>query len=116
MYFVEKNKNKRSSERKNVSASVRYQLKSSGEFGSALACDVSEGGLKINFNRFVPSNTDFLLELNLPAAPKIINAVGKVKWSQRIPHSDRYQIGISFQEIQDKQKAEISDYLNRPPK
>lgn len=116
MYFVDKNKDKRNSERKNVSASVRYQLKSSSEFGSTVACDMSEGGLKLNFNKFVPSNTDFLLELNLPAAPKIINAVGKVMWAQRVPHSDRYQLGISFKEIQDKQRTEISDYLNRLPK
>jgi Tfp pilus assembly protein PilZ len=115
MYLVDKNKDKRSSMRKMVSASVRYEMKSTREFGSALACDISEGGLRLNFNKFIPSNTDFLLQLNLPSAAKIINAVGKVMWAQRIPHSERYQLGISFKEMHDKQRTEISDYLNRLP-
>lgn len=115
MYLEDKNKDKRVSRRKIVSASVRYEMKSTREFGSALACDISEGGLRLNFNKFIPSNTDFLLQLNLPSAAKVINAVGKVMWAQRIPHSERYQLGISFKEMHEKQRTEISDYLNRLP-
>ncbi|MBM3248830.1 MAG: PilZ domain-containing protein [Candidatus Omnitrophica bacterium] len=115
MYLEDKNKDKRVSRRKVVSASVRYEMKSTREFGSALACDISEGGLRLNFNKFIPSNTDFLLQLNLPSAAKVINAVGKVMWAQRIPHSERYQLGISFKEMHEKQRTEISDYLNRLP-
>ena len=115
MYLVDKNKEKRSFKRKSVSASVSYQLKSSSEFGSTLTCDISEDGLRLNFNRFIPNNTDFVLQMNLPAAPKVINAVGRVVWAQRIAHSDRYQLGLKFQEIQDKQRTDISGYLNRLP-
>lgn len=115
MYLTEKNKEKRIFKRKSVAASVRYQLKSSREFGSTLSCDISEDGLRLNFDRFIPNNTDFLLQMNLPSATKVINAVAKVVWAQRVPHSDRYQLGLKFQEIQDKQRMDISGYLNRLP-
>jgi c-di-GMP-binding flagellar brake protein YcgR len=104
-------KEKRASERKRIYAPVRYQLKSSQVFGAASSCDISEGGLRLNFEKFVPNNTEFLLQMNLPTMPKIINALGKVVWANRLPHSDRYQLGLKFTAIDDQEKTDISDYL-----
>ncbi|MBM3252356.1 MAG: PilZ domain-containing protein [Candidatus Omnitrophica bacterium] len=113
--FSYQDKEKRTSERKNIYASVRYQLKSSQAFGATSSCDISEGGLRLNFERFVPNNTEFLLQMNLPAMPKIVNALGKVVWANRIPHSDRYQLGLKFIEIEDREKTGVSDYLKNAP-
>lgn len=115
MAFSDTDKDKRTNQRKMVYGSVRYQLKASQEFGSTLSCDISEGGLKLNFERFVPNNTEFLLQMSLPKMPKIVSALGKVVWSSRIPHSERYQMGLKFEEIEDKQKTEVTDYLKTLP-
>ena len=113
MKLEQGNREKRDFKRKNIYASVRYQLKSSQEFGSVLTQDISEGGMRLNFDKFMPYNTDFILQMNLPTIPKVISAVGRVVWAHRLPHSDRYQLGLKFQEIEDKQRLEISDYLKR---
>jgi len=115
MAYNASTEDKRTCERKRVYASVRYQLKSSQNFGSTLSCDISEGGLRLNFDKFVPNDTEFLLHMNLPTMPKIVNALGRVVWSNRIPHSDRYQLGLKFVEIDDKQKEDVSGYLRKTP-
>ena len=43
---------------------------------------------------------------------KIINPVGRVVWSQSLSHSDRYQMGIEFIEINPQDKNYLSDYIN----
>ena len=111
--FIEKGKERRSFERKNVYASVRYQSRTSRNYGSTLTRDISEGGLRLSFDRFVPLNTDLILQMNLPTVPEVVSAIGTVVWSHRIPHSDRYQLGIRFQEISEKQRSEVSDWLRR---
>ncbi|MFH1655517.1 MAG: PilZ domain-containing protein [Candidatus Omnitrophota bacterium] len=115
MALAYQNKDKRTNERKRIYASVRYQLKSSQEFGSTSSCDISEGGLRLNFEKFIPNNTEFLLQMNLPTMPKIVNALGKVVWANRIPHSDRYQLGLKFVDIDSEQKTDVTDYLKRAP-
>lgn len=102
---------KRRFKRARLDTALRYRFKQSNEFGSTLTYDISEGGAKFIFDKFVPLNTDFVLEFALGNFSGMVNAVGKVVWAKRVPYSERYQLGVEFREIQQQHKKDISDYV-----
>ncbi len=77
---------------------VQFSLEARHGFGGCLAQDISEGGLKIHFEDFVPINKDISFKLRLGTKPgaRIIDVMGKVVWIAMTPYSDRYQLGIQF--------------------
>lgn len=103
-------KERRRYRRVNAKFPIRYQIKRGGFFASALTQDVSIFGARLNADRFFPSGLNLKLELNILS--RIIKPVGKVVWSQPLPHSDRYQMGIEFIEVDPQEKNYLSDYIN----
>lgn len=95
----------------NLDTSVRYKFKHSNEFGSNLTRDISEGGLRLTVDKFVPINTDFIIELGLDKFSNLISAVGKVVWAKKLAHSENYQLGLEFQEMHDGYRKTITDYV-----
>ena len=104
-------KEKRQFQRFNAKFPIRYQIKRGGFFASALTADVSLSGTRLNADRFFPRGLNLNLQLNILS--KIINPIGKVIWSQPLPHSNRYQMGIEFIEINPQDKNYLSDYINK---
>ncbi|MFH1577593.1 MAG: PilZ domain-containing protein [Candidatus Omnitrophota bacterium] len=103
-------KDNRNSQRICVKFPIRYQMKRGGFFASALTQNISLSGLKLNADRFFPSGLNFNLELNILS--KVIRPIGRVVWSQALPHSDQYQMGIKFIEVNSNDKNYLSDYIN----
>ncbi|MFC1658315.1 PilZ domain-containing protein [Candidatus Omnitrophota bacterium] len=89
---------------------IRYRIRRGGFFASALTENISLAGARLNADRFFPHGLNLNLELNILS--KIINPVGKVVWSQPLAHSNRYQMGIEFIEINQEDKNYLSDYVN----
>ena len=89
--------NRRKFNRTLLNESVRYQFKDPAQFGGSKACDISDGGIRININSFIPLNTELALEVQLPSK-EVIKRVGKVVWVEKFRFSDRYQAGIEFEE------------------
>jgi len=85
-------------------------MKRGGFFATALTQDISLLGTRLNTDRFFPVGLNLNLELNILS--KIINPVGRVAWSQALPHSDRYQMGVEFIEVNPQDKNYLSDYIN----
>ncbi len=79
--------------------------------GGCLSSDISEGGFCINFSQFVRPSTDMVLKFHLSENPDVLLAKGRVTWAHRIPCSDRYQIGIKFEEISVKVREDIRQYV-----
>ena len=90
---------------------ISYQLKEASEFGGCLGCDISEWGLRINFNDFVPVNTEMALSMKLYSISKVIDLIGRVAWLQRLPYSDRYQVGLQFVKVDPISQEEIRRYV-----
>lgn len=90
---------------------INYHSKDVSDFGGCLACDISEGGVKINFNDFIPINTEMVLQMKLSSIPKVVNVTGRVVWLQQIPYSDRYQVGLQFNETDPIAQEEIRSYV-----
>ncbi len=91
---------------------VEYQLNEDPRSGGCLACDLSEGGLKMNSSQFLPLNSRMRVNLRV-MAETIINLPGKVVWVQQLPYSERYQVGVEFAEedLNPKAKEEIRQYI-----
>ena len=60
-----------------------------------LSFDLSESGVRIELNKFVPLGTEVSLQLSLENNNKV-DCVGEIVWIVKIPFSDRYQAGLEF--------------------
>lgn len=74
---------------------VQLQFKNPNKFGACLSCDLSEGGIRVNLEDFVPPETDFILHIPL-GTEKVVDCLGKVAWIDKLPYSERYQAGLEF--------------------
>jgi hypothetical protein len=63
--------------------------------GGCLSCDLSEGGLRININEFVPPGTGLTVQIPLPAQ-QFVEYAGRVAWVSKLPFAERYQLGLEF--------------------
>lgn len=90
---------------------LHFQVKTTSKFGSTVSRDISEGGIRFLSDDFVPVGTSMILEVNLDNSPKYINAVADVVWSQKVPHSERYQLGLRFSEINEAYYQDICEYV-----
>lgn len=74
---------------------VQYQFNDPGQFGGCVARDLSEGGVRIYMNDFVPLNTELTLKIRL-ADENIIECTGRVVWVEKSRFGDSYQAGLMF--------------------
>lgn len=88
-----------------------YELKPEGKYGSCLTQDISEGGARITCDTFIPKFSRMLIQLSL-YPHKVLDLVGTIAWSQRIPNSYRYQAGLEFTDINQQNRREIADYVS----
>ncbi|MBI4708157.1 MAG: PilZ domain-containing protein [Candidatus Omnitrophica bacterium] len=102
---------KRQFSRLNLHIPVRCQYKSFSKFNFTLTRDISEGGLKLVSEEFIPPKTDLVLEFNLSLEARMIKAVAKTVWIQQMRGSDWYRIGIQFLNINPERKKEIAYYV-----
>lgn len=90
---------------------VSYRTSDINGFGGCLAYDISEGGMKINFNDFVPIDNEMILQMRLNKIPKVVETTARVVWVQQVPYSDRYQMGLQFTESDPIAQEEIRSYV-----
>ena len=96
MVEIEKPDEKRKFERVRFAEALEFQEKTSQLMGGCLGCDLSEGGIKIHFNEFIPINTEIDLTLKLKNRPGVVTVSGKVVWVSQVAFSDRYLLGLEF--------------------
>jgi Tfp pilus assembly protein PilZ len=61
-------------------------------------------------DNFLPSATALMLEVNILS--RVLCFIGKVAWASPLPHSDRYRIGVGFEEAAQPDKDFLSDYID----
>jgi len=105
-------KEQRQFPRVSLDSPLRFQIKSTHKYGDTICRDISEGGIRFLSEDFVPLGTSIVLEVNLGSLSKIINAVAEVVWTQKLAHSDRYQLGLKFSEIDEPYHQEVSEFVN----
>ncbi|MEW6170077.1 MAG: PilZ domain-containing protein [Candidatus Omnitrophota bacterium] len=102
---------RRKYKRFNVSFPIHFRLKTTNKYGNTLSCNISGGGIRMMLENFVPPKTDFMIEFTIVDFLQIISAVGRVVWTKKIPHSERYELGIEFKEIPPKNQMSINQFV-----
>lgn len=89
-----------------------------GDFQEAvgsLSCDISEKGLRLQVNDFIPINSRIALEVSVndqqPA--KVITLMARVVWTRRLRFSEQYQVGLEFKGLDSEARLreEIGQFI-----
>ena len=98
---IEKRKAKRIIEENKVKITPisKDKLPSGKKIIYPLTKDISMGGVKILTNTFLPINTFLRIELSLKNAPRLIIAIGKVRWVKTHYAEELFETGIEFMEM-----------------
>jgi Tfp pilus assembly protein PilZ len=99
-------------ERGSVKAPVRIQFKDPQDFRGSLSADISEGGLQIQIQEFIPLKTELTISMEL-ADNSVVECVGKVVWVEQLPFSESYKIGLKFVDNQSlyTSRSRINQFL-----
>jgi len=103
-------KENRSFPRIDFHSEIRYQLRGKSDFDNVLSNDISCGGLRFTSDRFIPTSTLVMLEVNV--LNRVLRPMGKVAWSMPVAHSDRNQTGIEFMEFDTLERNYLRDFVN----
>ena len=83
--------------RVSFSGPVEFQTRGPALPGGCLPRDISQGGIRVNLNTFVPLNAELDLQIHL-GLEKVAPCSGRVVWIRKVPFSERYQAGLKFLE------------------
>ncbi len=86
---------RRSAKRIKISGPVKFQFKDPEFYGACLSCDVSEGGIQMNLNQFIPLKEELDVTIQLKDE-KTIDCRAKVVWIERFRYSERFRAGLEF--------------------
>ena len=109
MVLGQEKKENRISCRLNFYSRIRYQFRGKPDFDSGISKDISSGGLRLANERFIPSATLVMLEINV--LNRILRPVGKVAWSTALMYSNRNQTGIEFVEFNRIERDYLKDFI-----
>ncbi len=102
--------------RVNLALPMRYR--GVGEFGQlpmdSEVKDISEGGIRFACDRFLPKDSKLVVNLNLIDISNI-KATVKVVWATRDSHTNRYEVGVEFDNIPAESKCQISSLVRKNP-
>ena len=78
---------------------------------NSLTRDISESGIGLLAQKFVPKDTNLIMEIALSPNAEPVLAVGKVKWVRKVGYGDRYRLGMEFTDISRNAKTRLSGYM-----
>jgi c-di-GMP-binding flagellar brake protein YcgR len=84
-----------------------------------LSANLSEGGLRVLCPECMPVDSLVLLDLDTQDEPDPVRAIGRVAWARRVPHEDRWHVGLQFVELTDVARSHLRGIVNRlhiPPR
>ncbi|MCX5712714.1 MAG: PilZ domain-containing protein [Candidatus Omnitrophica bacterium] len=102
--------NKRINSRINAHLSVRMQVRGRPDFKHTVSDNISVGGARLINDTFLPLNT--ALSLDLKIMNNVLHPAARVVWSQPLPHSDRYGLGVEFTQMSGVEEDFLSDYID----
>ena len=73
--------------------------------------DISSTGARIRSNVFLPIDTLLKIELTLKNPPRMISAVGKVKWIRSLYSDETYEAGLAFNDTSRETIKLLADHV-----
>ena len=112
MFLSEKDQSERRIHRRlGFKEPVSFRFPDTEESGGCLGQDISEGGLRITFSHFVRPSTHMSLKFRLKEGFDMLATEARVAWAHRVPCSDRYQLGIEFENANMQKQNDICQYV-----
>ena len=75
---------------------IRFKPKDGALFISHSAQDISQGGIRINSESFVPLGTILTLQIKMADEAPLLEMHAKVVWVKYVSHLEMYQLGLEF--------------------
>ena len=93
--------------------SVSYNAAAQVKAGVSLTKDISQAGISFFVNEHIPKNTVFDLKLALKGSDLFIEVSEIVKWVKEGRHAGRFEVGVEFINISDKEMKYLIDYISK---
>ncbi len=89
---------------------LRYQVVNTPEAAQSVSEDISSRGVSFINGSFIAPNA--LVKLDLYIQSKIVSPIGRVAWSQLLPHSNRYRVGVEFTDFCEGEEKFLVDIVD----
>lgn len=103
----ERRKNKR------ISSKRPLQYQHANRVYHTLTKDISIGGVKMLSSHFLPIACRMLFGLSLKEDQEPIQTMGEVAWTEKLPHSEQYNTGVAFKELNTQTMAALNSFLSQ---
>ena len=77
-----------------------------------LSKNISESGIGIYANIFLPVNTQIKIDVTFKDPPQIITAFAKVIWIKRFSTNDFCEAGLKFFDTSNEMIKQLEDYIS----
>ena len=79
-------------------------------FYYVLCEDISQGGIKIPSEYFLPVKQALHMEVNLEDSFGVVNTRGKVRWIKSATSDSTYQVGIEFEDMSSESRNSLNKF------
>ena len=73
--------------------------------------DISQGGIRFLVHQFIPQGRRLKIRLNLYKTSVAIEALVRLVWIRKMPHSEPYEIGVEFVDLPPKGAERIVNFI-----
>ena len=80
-------------------------------FAGHLAQDISQGGMRVHANAFVPVNARVVLQVQLDPQAKLLEMEAKVVWVKEMSYGNGFQLGLEFTTDTSFEQAKIARFV-----
>ena len=88
-----------------------YQNAEESPLSGSLASDISQGGVRIRVQQFIPLRTIVNLKIHLNNPSRSVPVKGQVVWVREVPDAEEvFDVGIQFLEI-DSTDSALQSYI-----
>ena len=102
--------NRRRAQRITAKLTTRYELRPEKKYANVLTQDISESGIRMLSDGFIPRMSRVAVQINL-SPHKLVELNGEIKWSRRVAYSNYYQTGLEFKDLSPDTKRSIAEYI-----
>jgi len=78
-----------------------------------LSKDISSSGTRVQTNAFLPVDTLLKIQLTLKQPPKMITALGKVKWVKSLYADESFEAGLEFINTSSETIELLANYISQ---
>ncbi len=78
--------------------------------------DISSSGTRIQANAFLPVDTLLKIQLTLKQPPRMVTALGKVKWVRSLYADESFEAGLEFVDTSSETIELLAEYISQTQK